>query len=105
MQYKTNRLADAIHSLSLVKLNNKDFQTRLNTLMTDIEYLKYDIENEEKQFIVYHLPPEYTPDVSSKYIEYFSADNGFDADDLEQIVNMCQGDRVDLESIIIFRNV
>ena len=107
MKNTTNmkELSDAIRCLFLVNTNNKDFQSRLTRLINDIAYLKEDIENEEKQFIVYHLPPEYKPNVSHKDVNHFSNHNGYNADNIEQIINMCQGDRVDLEYIIIFRNV
>lgn len=57
----------------------------------------------ENRYLVTHLPPLYASSQSEVTAEYFMSDNGFDDDDIEQVINMCHCDRIDLEDIVIIR--
>lgn len=83
-----------------------DNKTKLDQIRSSIEDLKDDIEEKdilENRYLVTHLPPLYDANQDTVDIKYFNIDNGFDEDDLEQVVNMFNGDRVDLEDIVIIR--
>ena len=54
---------------------------------------------------VFHLPPTYEPSISKNYITHFTEQNGWFEECIEQVVNMCKGDRLDLEDIVIVRTV
>ena len=70
-------------------------------------FLDTDQEQEdilENEYLVVHLPPTYPVSNHNEYdITHFSEELGYDKDEIEQVANMCKGDRIDLEDIVIIR--
>ena len=59
----------------------------------------------ENEYLVYHLPPTYEPSMSKQFLTHFTENNGWHEESTEDVVNMCKGDRIDLEDIVIIRTV
>ena len=95
--------------MELIKENHKlMWHIAVNKNFQLWDYFKYGREDEEKdipgnRYTVFNLPPSYDSSFREVDIAHFKNENGWDIEEVEQVVNMCYGDRIDLEDIVIIR--